>query len=197
MRDFNIVLFEQFETLDAFGPAEIIGKLPEMYNLGYFSPKGGAVTSSQNLKALTRPLKEINGGGILLIPGGMGTRNLVRDEAFIEALSCLARAAEYVLTVCTGSALLAKTGLLDGKKATSNKKAFDWVCAQNARVNWQRRARWTVDGRIYTASGISAGMDMALGFIAQMHGGELAGDIAGRIEYVWNADKENDPFALS
>ncbi|MDR2007158.1 MAG: DJ-1/PfpI family protein [Acidaminococcales bacterium] len=197
MRDFNIVLFEQFETLDAFGPAEIIGKLPDLYKPDYFSLKGGAVTSSQNLKALTRPIKEINAGGILLLPGGMGTRGLVSDEIFIEAISGLAHTAEYVLTVCTGSALLAKTGLLDGKKATTNKRAFDWVLAQNARVNWQRRARWTVDGRIYTASGISAGMDMTLGFIEQMHGENMVRELAGRIEYIWNADKENDPFALS
>jgi transcriptional regulator GlxA family with amidase domain len=196
MRAFNIFLFEQFETLDAFGPAEIIGKLPDEYKLDCFSLKGGVVTSSQNLRVCTRPAKEIAGGGILLIPGGMGTRELVADETFIETLFGLARGSEYVLSVCTGAALLSKTGLLDGKKATTNKRAFHWVCSQNARVDWQKSARWTVDGNIYTASGISAGMDMALGFVAQMHGKDQAGDLAARIEYIWNDNKEKDPFAL-
>ena len=197
MRDFNIFLFEQFETLDAFGPAEIIGKLTDDYKADCFSLKGGVVTSSQNLRISTRPAKEIAGGGILLIPGGMGTRKFVADETFIEALFCLARKAEYVLSVCTGAALLAKTGLLDGKKATTNKRAFDWVLSQNARVDWQKRARWTVDGNIYTASGISAGMDMVLGFVAQIHGKDRAVDLAARLEYIWNDEKEKDPFALA
>jgi putative intracellular protease/amidase len=196
LRDFNIILFDGFETLDAFGPAEIIGKLPELYKQECFSAQGGLIVSSQNLRVDTRVLQEINKGGVLLIPGGAGTRSLVEDGTFIQKIAELADSAEYVLTVCTGAALLAKTGFLDRKKATTNKNAFDWVCAQNTQVDWQKRARWTVDGNIYTSSGVSAGMDMILDFVARMHGEKLAKDTAQRIEYIWNFDKENDPFAV-
>lgn len=59
-----------------------------------------------------------------MIPGGIGTRKLVDDDVFLESLKGLSLDAEYILTICTGSILLAKTGFLDGKKATSNKKVF-------------------------------------------------------------------------
>ena len=121
---YNIVLFDGFETLDAFGPAEIIGKISAVYQLGYFSPTGGIITSSQNVQVETRAFSALDTNGVLLIPGGLGTRELVDDMEYIAQLATLARRAPYVLTVCTGSALLARTGLLDGKKPTSNKSAF-------------------------------------------------------------------------
>ena len=195
MKNFNVVLFDGFETLDAFGPAEIFGKMPEEYNLKYFSIDGGIVKSSQNAQVHTHHLSFINEGGILLIPGGMGTRELVNDAEFIEALITTASEAEFVLSVCTGSALLAKTGLLNGRRATSNKKAFEWVQSVNGNVNWVRQARWVVDGHFYTSSGVSAGMDMALGFISDKHGKKAAQELAKNIEYVWNDDKDEDPFS--
>ena len=197
MTDFNIVLFDDFETLDAFGPAEIIGKMPKTYNLEYFSLNGGLVTSSQRIQIQTRPFAEMNAGGVLLIPGGMGTRVLVDDLDFISRLAFAANAAKFVLTVCTGAALLAKTNLLNGKRATSNKKAFDWVQLTNKDVIWEKKARWVVDGRFYTSSGVSAGMDMTLGFISDLHGGDTAQNLADLIEYIWNSDKNSDPFACS
>ena len=101
----------------------------------------------------------------------------------------------YVHTICTGSALLAKTGLLDGLSATSNKRAFDWVISQGEKVNWRRQARWMVDGKYFTSSGVSAGMDMTLGFLEARHGLEFARRVALEIEYNWQEDKDLDPFA--
>jgi len=65
----------------------------------------------------------------------------------------------------------------------------------NSNLEWKNCARWIVDGKFYTSSGISAGIDMALGFIADIIGLERAIDIAQSIEYVWNSDKNNDLFA--
>ena len=90
--------------------------------------------------------------------------------------------------------MLAKTGLLDGKKATSNKKAFDWVITQVENVNWIRKARWTKDGKFYTSAGVSAGMDMTLGFLVDMHGIEFARKTAFEIEYDWVENMEEDHF---
>lgn len=196
MTDFNILLFDGFETLDAFGPAEIIGRLPDSYRLRCCSINGGIAESSQHIEVSTLPVTEIDASGILLIPGGMGTRALVNDEAFIRQIKDLSEKARYVLTVCTGSALLAKTGLLNGLKATTNKRAFAWAASNGAEVNWAGRARWVADGKYYSSSGVSAGIDMTLGFIGDIHGINVSRAIAHDIEYIWNADKDNDPFAV-
>lgn len=195
MTDFNIILFDDFETLDAFGPAEIIGMMPETYNLRYFSRNGGIVTSRQKIQIQTHSFQDIKADGILLIPGGTGVRMLIDDFDFINKLNLVANTASYVLTVCTGSALLAKTGLLNKRQATSNKRAFDWVQSVNEAVLWIKQARWVIDGQFYTSSGVSAGMDMTLGFISDLHGQSIAENISDSIEYIWNTDKNLDPFS--
>lgn len=195
MTDVHILLFDDFETLDAFGPAEILGRLPEAYRMQYYSLEGGTVTSSQWAQVVTRHSSEIRPGGILLLPGGMGTRRLVNNAAFIDTLRRLAQGAAHVLTICTGAALLAKTGLLDGIAATSNKLAFDWVRSVNPRAGWVPHARWVAQGKFYTSSGVSAGMDMALGFVADQQGAEAARRLAHDIEYIWNESPDHDPFA--
>ena len=196
MTNFNIVLFDDFETLDAFGPAEVIGNLPEEYSLNYHSLNGGAVVSSQKVSVNTRPFSKMEASGVLFIPGGAGVRTLVNDGNFIEQLKALSVKAPCVLTVCTGSVLLAKTGLLDGLSATSYKAAFEWVNSTNDKVNWVKKARWVKNGKFYTSSGVSAGMDMILGFVSDKHGINKAQEIAHDIEYVWNRDMDDDPFAF-
>lgn len=192
--DINILLFQGFETLDAFGPVEIFGRIEE-YHLHYISVDGGVVSSRQRTEILTKPLADANYSGTLLIPGGLGTRTIIQDTRFIEQLTEFASQSTYCLTVCTGSALLAKTGLLDGRSATSNKRAFEWVKSINSNVNWIDRARWVTDGKFYTSSGVSAGMDMALGFVSDRIGPVKAREVADGIEYIWNSNKNNDQFA--
>jgi len=191
-----IILYDNFETLDALGPAEIFGKIPEEFELIFCSEKGGIIKSTQGVEVLTQPFpQQIGSDEIILIPGGAGAIELASDIAFIDELRRLSLNAKYVLCVCTGSALLAKTDLLNNKNATSNKRSFEWVVAQNENVNWIRAARWVVDDKYYTSSGVSAGMDMSFGFISDIIGEEKATAIAKRIEYIWNRDKNNDPFA--
>lgn len=192
--DVNIFLFNDFETLDVFGPVEVLGKV-EDYNLRYFSMEGGITTSSQGVKVLTEPYTDINSEGILLVPGGMGTRTLVNHEETINLIRDLAKNSIYCLSVCTGSALLAKGGVLDDKVATSNKRALDWVKTNGERVIWKDSARWCVDDKFYTASGVSAGIDMALGFVSDRFGVEKAEEIAHNIEYIWNSNPNEDKFS--
>jgi putative intracellular protease/amidase len=188
-----VILFNDFETLDAFGPVEIIGRMPKFYKMDFFSISGGVVLSSQRVSVNTLSFSAMDTTGVLLIPGGAGTRKLVDDVYFIDTIRTLSQKAQYVLTVCTGSALLAKTGLLQGRRATSNKLAFDWVCGSGSDVHWVKRARWTNDDKYYTSSGVSAGMDMTLGFVHDLHGNDTARDLCRQIEYIWNEDKDNDP----
>lgn len=192
--DINILLFDNFETLDAFGPVEVFGRIEE-YALRYISLNGGTIVSKQGVRILTENINETDPYGILLIPGGQGTRSLVNDIGFIEKLSEAATKSRYCLTVCTGSALLAKTGLLNNRRATSNKKAFEWVESINSNVLWVREARWVVDQKYYTSSGVSSGIDMSLGFVSEIFGMDKANEISEHIEYIWNSDPRNDPFA--
>lgn len=195
MKTIVFLLFENYESLDVFGPVEIFGRIPS-FTLIFASMKGGLITNSQGAQVQTEKLDTLKEIDVLLIPGGKGTRLLVAAPLFIDALKNAALKARYLLTVCTGSALLAKTGLLDGHKATSNKRAFDWVTTTSNNVDWQKKARWTVSDHIYTSSGVSAGMDMSLGFLADNYGMDFALDIANGIEYIWQADKESDPFSF-
>ena len=140
---------------------------------------------------------EIDHRGVLLIPGGDGTRPLSKDRQWLDRLGELASEASQVLTVCTGSALLAATGLLDGCRATSNDLAFDWVTSVSERVTWIRDARWIVDGNFRTSSGISAGIDMALSFVEDMVGPDAADRATTEMEYIRNQDSNFDTFSLS
>ncbi len=189
----NILLYPDFTVLDAFGPAEVLGGV-EGLSLRFLSPAGGIVTSGQGARVVTEPLAAMEPGGVLLVPGGMGSRPLAKDEAFLAALREAVGKVEYVLCVCTGSALLARTGALDGLRATSNKRAFDWVRSCGPDVSWQREARWVCDGRFYTSAGVSAGIDMALGFVRDRFGEETAENAARRMEYHWNRDADHDTF---
>ena len=140
-KDVIIILFNNFETLDVFGPVEIFGRLNEYFNLHFYSIKGGIIESSHKVKVVTKSLINIDlKNFILLIPGGVGTRKLVSDKKFVEALNDMAGKAQYILTVCTGSVLFSKTGLLDNKKATSNKRAFVWTLKESPEVNWIKKA---------------------------------------------------------
>lgn len=191
---FNIVLFENFETLDAFGPVEILAR-HENHQMKFYSWTGGSITSVHGVSVNTLPMAEMAPQGVLLLPGGAGTRQLLVHEEFLAALADAAEKADYCLSVCTGSAVLAKAGILDGRMATSNKLVFDWVTTISDQVKWQRSARWTVDGKYYTASGVSAGMDMALGFLADVYDINVAEEVANYIEYIWNRERDQDPFA--
>ena len=192
------MLFEGFTTMDALGPAEALSRALEggrkCYEIEYFSVAGGLVGSSTSAKIWTRKLSEIAKFDVLLVPGGFVVRELAHEGEFIAALGELARRHEYVIAVCTGSVLLAKTGFLDGMEATSNKLSWQWVTSEAPGVRWVRAARWCVSGKFYTSSGVSAGIDAALGFIADMHGQDEARRIARTMEYVWNSDKNEDLF---
>jgi len=191
----GVLLFDNFETLDVFGPVEILGRLKDLYSIRFYSLSGGLIRNSHGISIVTEKLEpEHSNSEIIIIPGGAGTRLGVNNQLLIDTIRKISVSSNYVLTICTGSALLARTGLLDGRKATSNKRAFDWVLTNGKDVNWIKHARWVVDGKYYTSSGVSAGMDMALGFLADRHGLEFARKVAFEIEYNWTKESEDDNF---
>jgi putative intracellular protease/amidase len=191
-----VVLFEGFELLDVFGPLEMFGLLPEQFEIFLIAEIGDIVASSQGPKSLVDyRFEDCPAFDILLVPGGKGTRREVDNPVLLEWLRSQAQTAQYVTSVCTGSALLARAGLLDGRRATTNKAAFEWVASQGERVDWQKQARWVEDDRYFTSSGVSAGIDMSLALIARISGQETAEQVATWAEYEWHRDPNWDPFA--
>lgn len=166
----GIVICDDFETLDVFGPVQMWGRLPD-HELVIISQDGRPARSSQGIMTVaTHSFQDAPALDILMVPGGMGARKQVNNPVLLQFLRERSATASWTTSVCTGAALLAKAGLLDGRSATTNKLAYDWATSQSPRVRWQRKARWVVDGPFMTSSGVSAGTDMALALVERLYG---------------------------
>ncbi|KAF1328640.1 Thij/pfpi family protein, partial [Globisporangium splendens] len=132
---------------------------------------------------------------ILVVPGGPGRTSVIRNQAFMDYVGAAANSAKHVLVVCTGAEIIAGTGFLDGKNATTNKIAFAAISAGRPAVNWIRKARWVVDGKTWTSSGVSAGTDMGRAFVATIYNESVANEITRVMEYMPDLDPSNDIYA--
>lgn len=192
----GIVLYPDFEVLDVFGPVEMWAYVPD-FEIVLISESGGPVRSAQGVTVLSdHSFETAPPLDMMMVPGGLGTRGELENPVLMKFLQRQDATTELTTSVCTGSALLARAGLLRGRRATSNKAFFSLAVEQDADVNWQPRARWLEDGKYITSSGVSAGTDMALGLVARLYGKDHAGHLARSLEYEWNDNPANDPFAL-
>lgn len=190
------LLYPDFELLDLYGPLEMFGTLGDDVKIFTIAEVAGPVASSQGPKTLAdTDFNDAPPLDLLLIPGGIGTFPALQNSALLSFLQDRSAQAKFTMSVCTGSALLAAAGLLDGRRATSNKMFFSMVAEQSDKVTWEENARWVVDGPMVTSSGVSAGTDMALAVIADLFGTERAEQIAVFTEYQWHRDADSDPFA--
>ena len=194
-RTLGAVLYPQFELLDLYGPLEMFGSLGNALRIVTIADQPGPVASTQGPCTLAEhsyasapPLD------LLLVPGGVGTFPQLKSEALLAFLRERAPRCEAAMSVCSGSALYAAAGLLDGKRATTNKQFFSMIAASGPATHWVREARWVEDGRYVTSSGVSAGTDMALAVIAKLWGAVVAQQIADITEYEWQRDASRDPF---
>ncbi|KAJ7130855.1 class I glutamine amidotransferase-like protein [Mycena crocata] len=132
---------------------------------------------------------------IILVPGGPNVNPPNQCSEFIKRQS---PGAQYILSVCTGALILARIGLLNGKRATTNKRAFRSVQEETKHlpITWVAKARWvaTEDKKIWTGSGISAGMDLAGGFLDHLLGKEAGFAMRRFIELSMKAE-DDDEFA--
>lgn len=195
-RTLGAVLYPDFELLDYYGPLEMFGSTGHGLRIVTVAEQAGPVRSVQGPCTLAEygfgdapPLD------LVLLPGGIGTVPELENPAMLGFLRTCAARAEIVMSVCSGSALLAKAGLLDGRRATSNKLFFSLATAQSDKVDWVTHARWVEDGSFVTSSGVSAGIDMALAVIARLYGRPHAEQVARMTEYEWQADAGRDPFS--
>lgn len=192
----GVVLYPGFEVLDVFGPVEMWSYVPD-FNVILVAEQAGPVKSAQGVSAVadysftTAPALDI-----IMVPGGIGTRMQLLNPVLLDYIRQQHQRTEVTTSVCTGSALLAKAGILRGHKATSNKGAFALAVEQDPDVDWIVKARWVDDGKLLTSSGVSAGTDMALGLVAKLFGKERAQRLARSLEYEWHEDPTVDPFAI-
>lgn len=197
MRKLAALVFPGFQTLDLFGPLEILGDHdPGSVEISIVAETLDPVSSVHGYRvAVDKTLADGTDYDLLMIPGG--------DAAPVQEINAAINAwivetsarAEYVMAVCTGTVLLATTGLLDGRRATTNKKDYTATIPFGPKVEWVPQARWVKDGKFYTSSGVSAGIDMSLAVMAQLYGNEAAEFIAVGTEYDWHKDPDWDPFA--
>jgi transcriptional regulator GlxA family with amidase domain len=194
----GVLLFDGFELLDVFGPLEAWGMLASAtdWRVVTTAESAGPVASAQRVRAVAdHALAECPPLDVLVVPGGRGTRTLVNNAAVLDWLRARSPQATLVTSVCTGAGLLARAGLLDGRRATTNKMSFSWVVEQGPRVQWVREARWVEDGPFFTSAGVSAGIDMTCAAIAKLVSPQAAEKIVTAMEYEWHRDPTWDPFA--
>ncbi len=176
-----VLLYDRFTALDAIGPYEVLSRLPGA-SLSFLAAERGPLKTDNGLLTVLveHTLEELEQPDIVLVPGGPGE---VAARAGTETLEWLRRAHEtstWTTSVCTGSLILGAAGLLDGKRATTHWLALEELAKLGAEPLSERVV---YDGKIVTAAGVSAGIDMALSLAEKLAGREVSEAIQLGIEY--------------
>lgn len=219
-RSYGLLLFPGFEVLDAAGPMELLNCLsqdpdiPELElsviasTLDPVTPAFGSSSASgygfqsKQVFLPTHTFETAPRLDVLIVPGGAGTR---ASDVEIERLCNFIRARyygsedrpplEYIFSVCNGAKLLAEAGILDGRRATTNKKQWHQVTSLTRTVQWIAKARWVASDNVWTTSGVSAGIDGMAAFIEEVYGKGAATKACDEAEYIRHLETEEDPFA--
>lgn len=193
----GILIFENVEVLDFAGPFEVFSRTrlepgPESrtgddrapFHVFTVARTREEVVATGGLKVV--PEYDFAGVphiDILVVPGGFGTRPLLADNETLAWIRSVAAGARRTTSVCTGSLLLAKAGLLKGKRATTHWAALDLLESIDAEVEVDRSLRWVDAGSVVTSAGVAAGIDMAFHLVEALCGREVADETARYIEY--------------
>jgi putative intracellular protease/amidase len=176
-----IPIFDKVTALDAVGPYEVLSRLPgaELKFVG-FEP--GPVKTDNRMLSLyaEAALEDFADPDILVVPGGFGTRVLMKDERMLDWVRQVHETSEWTTSVCTGSLVLGAAGLLDGLEATTHWCSMDLLESLGARPTGKRVVE---QGKIITAAGVSSGIDMALTLAGHVAGDQIAQAIQLGIEY--------------
>jgi transcriptional regulator GlxA family with amidase domain len=176
-----LLLYDGMAPLDAIGPYEVLRNVPG-WEIQTVAPAKGEVRDEAGTLGLVadHALAEVTEPDVVLVPGGAGNRPLMKDEGLLGWLREVDRATKWTTSVCTGSLLLAAAGLLEGKRATGH-----WHYLEQLREFGADPVggRYVEDGKIVTAAGVSAGIDMALYLVSRELGPEVAQAVQLGIEY--------------
>lgn len=184
----GILLFDEVEELDAVGPWEIFGMLasrhPDEATVTAIAARKGTVRGAKGLGLVAdRSLDEATELDLLVHPGGIGTRALMRDPEHLAWLRRMRATTPLMTAVCTGSLVYAAAGLLAGRPATTHWASLDLLAEVDPSVEVDRQARFVDDGDIVTSAGVSAGIDMALHLVDRLIGRQRAIEIRKATQY--------------
>lgn len=177
-----IGLYPGLTVLDAIGPYQVLSQVPGD-EVVICAERAGRLTDDNGLLTfdIEHTFADVPTPDLLLVPGGFITRKLARDrDPIVDWIAAAHPHTTYTTSVCTGALLLGAAGLLDGLEATTHWSAYDELATYGARPTERRVVQ---QGKIWTAAGVSAGIDLALTLVAEIHGPELSQAVQLGIEY--------------
>jgi transcriptional regulator GlxA family with amidase domain len=195
-RTVGILLFDDVEVLDFAGPYEVFSRTrlqpgvesrrtdeSAPFRVVTVAQRNGEIRATGGLRVLPdHGFDSVPHLDVLVVPGGFGTRGLLENATLLSWIADQARRVEQLASVCTGALLLARAGLLSGKRATTHWGAYDLLAQLDNTIEVNRDARVVTDG-IVTSAGVAAGMDMAFTLIERFCGRDVAAETARYIEY--------------
>lgn len=190
-RAVGILVFPDVDVLDATGPAEVFGAVAAATSTAAFRVRMLAQTAApvrttvgvQLLPDCT--VDEVGHLDLLVVPGGEGARQVVDDTWHLQAIRTVVQRSTRVLSFCTGARILAALGLLNGCHATTHHSAFGELAQRAPDAVLRPDQRYTDNGMVLTAAGVTAGLDLALHVVAQTYGLSAAEDTARYLEHTW------------
>jgi transcriptional regulator GlxA family with amidase domain len=191
MRNVAILIFDEVEVLDFCGPFEVfsVAGAPgdsRHFNVYTVAERMTPVMARNGLSVNPHcDITDCPPPHILVVPGGYGVRREIENPILLEWIAEQAAHAELTTSVCTGSWLLGRLGLLDGLRATTHWRSLDRLREIAPQATVLEDVRFVDNGKIITSAGISAGIDMALHVVARLHGTDVAGQTARYMEYDW------------
>ncbi|KAK4205606.1 class I glutamine amidotransferase-like protein [Triangularia verruculosa] len=209
---YGVLLFRAFELMDIYGPLDILQLLAHNRHLTLSllsrtllpvttEPSSPMMNTHQSIfwptitptHTFSSPPSNLE---VLIVPGGPGARSpdLAPELQFIREIFPKLK---YLITICTGSGIAAQSGVLDGYRATTNKAAWAVMTAMGPKVKWVSPARWVEDGKVWSSSGVTAGIDLIYEFLKQKYpnGTELAKRFGEITEYEPETDWRKDPWS--
>lgn len=216
----GILVFDGFEPIDVWGFAEaftisrFIGtgySSPPPYPFKVLLISNETRPQEPGAGATPAPVSSVNGPRVapdmfrdealehgidlVMIPGGAGVRTLLGSppkevDALLDWVRAMDKQAKLMTTVCTGAAVLAASGKLNGKAAATNHASFEWVTGFGPQVLWNNVSRWVDAGKYVTSAGVSAGTDMGFYLVSRLCGRAVAEQAALSAEYDWHRDPE-------
>jgi transcriptional regulator GlxA family with amidase domain len=177
-----IGLYPEFTALDAIGPYQVLSNVPDV-DVVICAERTGPLPDDNGLLVfdIAHTFEDVPTPDVLLVPGGIITRRIARDRGpIVDWIRSAHEHTTLTTSVCTGSLLLGAAGLLEGKLATTHWCAYDALASYGATPTEQRVVR---DGKIYTAAGVSSGIDLALTLVGELFSPEVAQAIQLSIEY--------------
>ena len=195
-----LICFEQFQILDLTGPMEVFSAAAlngePYYDTVVLSKNGGLIKCSAGLTVKTTPFVALDGFDSLVVVGGSGTHTTIKDDTFIHYIKTQSANVKRVISICTGSFILAKAGLLAGKTATTHWASIEKMASENPSVDVESDALYIQDGNIFTSAGVTAGIDLALSLVKDDIGHEAAIGIAKGLVVFYHRPGGQSQFSI-